>query len=66
MLDRMYGDCKYYLGAAHRNKDVLWSKDVKDQLRNMQHIYDLLLEEPEWLTKQEFEELKKEMLEEVK
>lgn len=66
MLDRMYEDCKYYLGSAHRNKDVLWSKDVNDQLRNMQHIYDLLPEEPEWLTKEEFEELKKEMLEEVK
>lgn len=63
MLDRMYEDCKYYLGWGHRNEDVLWAKDVNDQLRNMQHIYDLLPEEPEWLTKEEFEELKKQMLE---
>lgn len=52
MLDRLRGDCEYYLGNGNRSSNVLWSEDERQHIENMKAIYNTFGEKdkPEWLT----------------
>lgn len=50
LLDRLRGDCEYYLGSGGHYAKTLWAKDEQKQIDKMRELYDLLPEKPEWLT----------------
>lgn len=60
-LDRMKGDCMYYLGVSGHCDKALWAGNPQKQLDNMQQIINIV-GYPEWLTRQEFNSLKNCML----
>lgn len=62
MLSRMQSDVKYYLGAGGRSKRDLWAQDEKEHIAYMETLYNGLKEKPEWLSKKELENYKKELL----
>lgn len=62
MLSRMQSDVKYYLGAGGRSTKDLWAKDEKEHIAYMETLYNGLKEKPEWLSKKELENYKKELL----
>lgn len=62
MLSRMQSDVKYYLGAGGRSKRDLWAQDEKEHIAYMETLYSGLKEKPEWLSKKELENYKKELL----
>lgn len=52
VLERLKGDCDYYLGFGRRsNKVLLWEDEVK-QIKNMKDVWNALSEKdkPEWIT----------------
>lgn len=50
LLDRLRGDCEYYLGAGQRAEKHLWAGSVEKQIAKMRELYSQLTEKPEWLT----------------
>lgn len=66
LLDRMRGDCKYFLGNGHRLNKYLWGENVKDHIAIMKGIYKGFTDEqkPEWLTMEQIEQFEKAMLKE--
>ena len=57
MLGRLLCDCRYYLGYGNRCAAHLWARDEQKQIDKMRELYDLLPIKPEWLTKEQIEEL---------
>ena len=64
MLDRLRSDCEYYLGSGHRAAKHLWANNEKDQINLMLRIWGNFPEDakPEWLTLEEIQEYRKEMI----
>ena len=57
LLDRLRGDCDYYLGYGSRDANrCLWAHDVQKQIDKMRELYDLLPVKPEWLTREQIDE----------
>lgn len=50
LLFRLVSDCKYYLGHGNRNKNVLWSKDEYEQIKEMETRYRSLVIKPRGIT----------------
>ena len=52
VLERLKGDCDYYLGFGKRNRKVLLWEDELKQIQNMKDAWNALDEsdKPEWLT----------------
>lgn len=52
MLDRLKGDCEYFLGNGNRHKKHLYYEDEKKHIEAMKDIYNSFPynEKPEWLT----------------
>jgi len=63
LLDRMKGDCAYYLGYGNRNEKHLWAKNVPDQIAYMKALWHSfpLLKKPQWLTMRQIRKLEKQM-----
>ena len=50
LLERLKGDCDYYLGVGGRNKKCLWANNPKAQIEKMKELYNSLENKPVWLT----------------
>lgn len=50
LLDRLKGDCDYYLGVGGRNNKFLWASNPKAQIEKMKELYNSLEDKPTWLT----------------
>ena len=55
LLDRLRTDCEYFLGAGGRDEKHLWAGNVREQIRKMRELYDMLPDKPEWLTKEDID-----------
>lgn len=64
LLDRMKQDCNFYLGNGNRLKKYLWAGDEAEHIANMKALWNSFPEDgkPEWLTMEQIEEYKKEMI----
>lgn len=62
LLSRMKADCDYYLGYGNRCKKHLWAGDPADHIKFMKILWGSLPEEPEWLTLEQIEKYKTEMV----
>lgn len=62
LLVRMVQDCKYYLGNGYGFEKHLWAGSVERQIQAMREIYDILPEEPEWLSREDIDEYERKML----
>ena len=62
LLVRLQQDCDYYLGAGNRSAKHLWALDEVAQIEKMQELYDQLPEKPEWLSLEQIEQYKTQML----
>lgn len=62
LLDRLKSDCEYFLGEGQRNVDVLWTKDITEQINKMKEIWESLEEKPEWLTWEDILNYEEQML----
>lgn len=67
LLGRLQQDCKYYLGYGNRLNKYLWAGSVEEQIETMIALYDSFDEDkkPEWITMEEIERYREEMLEGV-
>lgn len=63
LLDRMKGDCKYYLGNGNRQNKYLWAGNVDDQIEDMKKLYNSFPDDkkPEWITMEDINNFEKEM-----
>lgn len=66
LLDRMRGDCDYYLGAGGRNAKDLWAEDEAEHLATMRFLYESFLDDqkPEWLLLNDIKSYERQMLKE--
>ena len=64
LLDRLRGDCDYYLGFGRRNEKNLWSGNVKDHILDMKFLYESFPDDkkPTWITMEEIKRYEKEMV----
>jgi len=64
MLDRLRGDCDYYLGYGNRYPGHLWGKNEEAHIKAMKDIWHSFSfsEKPEWLTWEQIERYEEEML----
>ena len=62
LLGRLQQDCKYYLGHGNRQAKYLWTKNEAKQISYMKNLYLNLPQKPEWISMEEIEEYKKQML----
>lgn len=65
MLDRLRGDCDYYLGYGNRNKSHLYGESVNEHIERMKELHDSFPEgeKPEWLTYEGILDYEKQMSE---
>ena len=61
LLGRLLCDCKYYLGYGYRQPRCLWAKDETRHIAKMRELYDSLPESPQWLTREQLDEIAKDM-----
>ena len=72
LLDRLKGDCDYFLGvcaeAAARGDGTiagaerqLWAGSVESQITKMRELFDMVPEKPEWLTEEDIDRYEAEM-----
>jgi len=68
MLDRLRSDCKYFLGYGYGYEGHLYYKNVNEHCDAMKKLYNSFSEEdkPEWLTEEEIEKYRADMLELLK
>jgi hypothetical protein len=52
MLERLKGDCEYYLGAGKKHANGLWAVDEEEQILTMVDIWKSLSDKdkPEFIT----------------
>lgn len=50
LLDRLYADCEYFLGAGQRAEKHLWAGSVDAQIEKMRELYAQLPEKPDWIS----------------
>lgn len=63
MLDRMRGDCEYYLGNGGRHAKYLWGENEVDHIVNLKTLWNSFSEDkkPEWLPYEKILEYEQEM-----
>jgi len=63
LLDRMRGDCDYFLGNGRIYGSHLWAGNVQDQIGYMRAIWESFPEDgkPEWLTMEQISDYEREM-----
>lgn len=63
LLDRLRGDCGYYLDGGDRNSKYLWGGSVAAHLEAMRTLYNSFPEDarPEWLTMEQIDQYAAEM-----
>lgn len=63
MLSRLKMDCDYYLGNGGYSENVLWAKNVEEQIAKMKKIHNSFSEnkKPEWLTYEDILDYEKKM-----
>lgn len=63
LLDRMRGDCDYFLGNGQIYGNHLWAGNVTDQIDYMKALWDSFPEDekPEWLTMERILDYEKQM-----
>lgn len=62
MLDRLRGDCDYYLSYyGNRSVNCLWAADEQKQIQTMKDIWNTFSDEdkPEWLSWEDILEYEK-------
>ena len=62
MLSRFITDCEYFLGFGGRNERRLWAGSVEKQIETMYEIWEYVEDKPEWLTKEQIEDYKNQMM----
>ena len=64
LLDRLKGDCRYYLGNGNRNPNNLWADDEKSHIEAMKELWNGFseAEKPEWLTWDQIIEFETQMI----
>lgn len=64
LLDRMRGDCDYFLGNGQIYGNHLWAGNVTDQIGYMKALWDSFPEngKPEWLTMEQILDYEERML----
>lgn len=50
LLDRLFADCEYFLGAGQRAEKHLWAGSVDAQIEKMRELYAQLPEKPDWIS----------------
>ena len=68
MLDRYRSDCDYFLGYGYGYEGCLYYKDVNKHCDEMKKLYNSFAEDekPEWLTLEQIEKYRADMLELLK
>ena len=63
LLDRLKQDCEYFLGNGNGNVDILWAKDIDEQIAKMKELYNSFTddEKPEWITIEDIDNYEKKM-----
>jgi hypothetical protein len=62
MLGRLETDVEYFLGAGNGSEKHLWAGNVKDQIKEMKKIWNMLKVKPEWLTMDQIKQYEKDMM----
>lgn len=62
LLNRLQGDCDFFLGCGRRNPNCLWAGDVKGQIEKMRELWNSLPMKPEWLSMFRIKQYEKQML----
>ena len=64
LLDRMQGDCEYYLGNGNKQLKYLWANSVPEQIAYMRALYNSFHgnDIPEWISLMDIDEYEKKML----
>lgn len=63
LLDRLKQDCEYFLKAGNGYEGHLWAGSVPKQIEEMKKLWEQLPEKPEWLSLEDIENYKKQMIE---
>lgn len=65
MLGRLESDCKYFLCNGNGYEGHLYYKEANEHCNEMKKLYESFLDEdkPEWISLEEIEKYRKEMLE---
>jgi hypothetical protein len=63
MLERLKGDCEYYLGYGGRSNNALWADDPEEQIQTMTDIWNSLSpeERPRWLRMKDIQRFAEDM-----
>lgn len=63
-LSRLKSDCDYFLGNGGHSESVLWAGDRNEQIAKMEELYNSFPDDkkPEWLTKEDLDAYKEELL----
>nr|DAR20331.1 MAG TPA: Large polyvalent protein-associated domain 11 [Caudoviricetes sp.] len=62
LLDRMRSDCNYFLGNGNGYEGHLWGGSVEVICDEMERIWNSLEEKPEWLSLEQIEDYRREMM----
>lgn len=62
ILDRMRGDCDYFLNYGNRCITHLWANNPAEQIEYMKTIWNYLEVKPVWLTMEQIENYEKQMV----
>lgn len=62
MLHRMKMDCDYFLGYGERYAGRLWAGNVRDQIKYMRILYELVPEKPQWISLKDIRKYKNSMM----
>lgn len=62
LLDRMRSDCEYFLGNGNGYEGHLWGGSVEVTCDEMERIWNSLEEKPEWLSLEQIEGYRREMM----
>ena len=61
LLDRMKSDCLYFIGCGN-GRSRLWGGTINEHIEYMLTVHSFLIEKPEWLTIEEIEKFKQDMI----
>jgi hypothetical protein len=62
LLDRLQGDCKYFLKNGCGNEKHLWATNVEEHIAKMRELYNVLEIKPQWLNTEGINNFEREML----
>ena len=64
LLGRLQADCEYFLGYGYRNSNLLWARDVVEQIAMMRKLHNGFPkgEKPVWQTLEQIDNYERLML----